>query len=257
MILPCFLLLPPASCSCLLHLPPLSFPLLQSPPPAPQHSIPMIIRNTACAVCVCLLVFVCAFVGEGQSGRRQSRVEPAAPVPTPTPEPTPKPKAEQKEPELIFLVGADRNRSYSMFPFTFYDAALSGCSNVLRRGSSAQVDVSDRDLPRGDAIKKAKSNAKTYVVLMELRADTMTGSQNSQSYDQLVLEYVVFSPLTAKIATSGRTYQNANRKGPVIVGPTGGGPSGVLYREQLLKRAGEEAGERILRSLHLSTPRTN
>jgi hypothetical protein len=197
---------------------------------------------------------VFSLVGEGQSGRRQTKVEPAAPIPTPTPEPTPKTKAEQKEPELIILVGADRNRSYTILPFTYYDAVLTGCASVLRRGSSAQVDVSTKDLPRGEAIKKAKGNAKNYVVLLELTADNMGSS--SQNYDQLILTYIVFAPGTAKIATSGRTYENANRKGPVIVGPTGGRTT-ALYRETLLKRAGEEAGERILRALHLNEPRTN
>ncbi|HSB29312.1 MAG TPA: hypothetical protein VLE19_15700, partial [Pyrinomonadaceae bacterium] len=76
-------------------------------------------------------------------------------------------------------------------------------------------------------------------------------------YDQIQLEYVVFAPGTAKIVTSGRTYQNASRKGPVVVGPTGGGSTSGLYREVLLKRAGEEAGDRILRALHLIVPTTN
>ena len=31
----------------------------------------------------------------------------------------------------------------------------------------------------------------------------------------------------------------------------------ALYREALLKRAGEDAGERILRALHLIAPKTN
>jgi len=39
--------------------------------------------------------------------------------------------------------------------------------------------------------------------------------------------------------------------------PTGGGSTSALYREALLKRAGEDAGERILRALHLIAPKTN
>jgi len=230
--------------------------MLQSHPPAPQHSIPMIIKNTICAVCVCLLILVFVLAGQGQSGRRQTRVEPAAPIPTPTPEPTPKAKAEKKEPELIILVGADRNSTYTMLPFTYYDAVLNGCASVLRRSSSAEVDVSQKDLSRGDAIKKAKSGTKNYVVLLELTVDNMGSYPSSQNYDQLILVYVVFAPGTAKVATNGRTYENANRKGPVVVGPTGGRTS-ALYRETLLKRAGEDAGERILRALHLNEPRTN
>lgn len=203
------------------------------------------------------LILACSFAAYAQSGRRQTKPAPAAPIPSPTPEPTPKPKTEAKEPELFFFVGADRNRSYSFYPNSYYDAVLSGCSEVLRRYSSAQVDVTVRELSRGEAIKKAKDSANTYTVLLELQEDAMSRSPGNSQYDQIQLEYVVFAPGTAKIVTSGRTYQNASRKGPVVVGPTGGGSTSGLYREVLLKRAGEEAGDRILRALHLIVPTTN
>jgi hypothetical protein len=203
------------------------------------------------------LILACSFAAYTQSGRRQTKPEPAAPIPSPTPEPTPKPKTEAKEPELFFFVGADRSRSYSFYPSSYYDAVLSGCSEVLRHYSSAQVDVTDRELSRGEAIKKAKDSANTYTVLLELQEDAMSRSPGNSQYDQIQLEYVVFAPGTAKIVTSGRTYQNANRKGPVVIGPTGGGSTSGLYREVLLKRAGEEAGDRILRALHLIVPTTN
>ena len=203
---------------------------------------------------VTLFLFACVFVGPAQSGRRQTKPPPAAPIPTPTPEPTPTPKTGQKEADIIFFVGVDRNRN-GYYPFSYYDAVLSGCSEALRH-SSAKVDVTDRDLTRGEAIKKSKENAKTYTVLLELSTTPMSGTTTRSSADEIELEYTVFAPGTAKIATSGRTYQNANRKGPVVIGPTGG-PSGVMYREVLLKRAGEEAAERILRPLHLTVPKTN
>lgn len=106
-----------------------------------------------------------------------------------------------------------------------------------------------RDLSRGEAIKKAKADQKTYVVHLVLSSRTMGGSQSS-GYDGLELEYTVFTPQTGKIATSGRTYQNANRSGPLIVGPSG--TTSAMYREKLLQIAGEDAGERILKALHLT-----
>ncbi len=202
-----------------------------------------------------LLLVLSASVTNAQSGRRQKTPEPAAPVPTPTPEPTPTPKSEQKEPEILIVVGADRNRTYEYIPSTFYDAALQGCAEALRN-SSAGVDVRFGDLRRGDAIKMAKGGVKTYVVVLELTAQTMTGSPTNTDYDKIDLEYVVFAPGTGKVATSGRTYPNGTGKGPVSVGlpRTNSG----LYREVLFKRAGEDAGERILKALHLDrAPRTN
>jgi hypothetical protein len=191
-----------------------------------------------------VILAFCALPIPAQSGRRQNKPAPAAPVPTPTPEPTPTPKKADKESQLLFFLGADRNDSYANFPFSYYDAALSGCASRLRAGSSAGVDVSQISVSRGDAIKKAKSETLAYVVQIKLTYDSM-----ARSYDEIMVEYVVFAPVSAKVVTTGRTYLNGNRTGPVIGGQTR--TSSMLYREQLLKLAGEEAGNRILKSLHL------
>ena len=193
-----------------------------------------------------MVVLLCAVSAYAQSGRRQTKPAPAAPVPTPTPEPTPVPKKEDKDPEMVFLVGADRQSSYSI-PFTFFDAIVRGCADRLKARSSAEVDIAPRELGRGDAIKKAKSDTKTWVVLMSLSYDTV-----ARSYDDVIVNYVVFAPETAKVVTTGRSYPNQGRAGPLIVGPTSRGPGG-LYREQMLRIAGEEAADRILKSMKLGT----
>ena len=194
---------------------------------------------------VVVILAFCSIPVQAQSGRRQNKPAPAAPVPTPTPEPTPTPKKADKDSQLLFFLGADRNDSYANFPFSYYDAALSGCASRLRAGSSAGVDVSQQSVSRGDAIKKAKAETIAYVIQMKLSFDSM-----ARSYDEIMLEYVVFAPTTAKVVTTGRSYLNGNRSGPLIVGPSTR-TTGMLYREQLLKLAGEEAGNRILKSLHL------
>jgi hypothetical protein len=167
-------------------------------------------------------------------------------VPTPTPEPTPAPKKTEKVSELLFFIGADRNDSQAMLPYSWYDWAVRGCADRLRAGSSAGVDITDKAFSRGEAIKKAKSETKSYVVLLNLKFDNMARTDT-----ELILEYIVFAPNTAKIVTQGRSYLAANRAGPVIVGPRSRGPNSDLYREQVLRRAGEDAGDRILKALHL------
>ncbi len=191
-----------------------------------------------------LLLAFCALSVQAQSGRRQVKLPPAAPVPTPTPEATPVPKKEVKN-ELVFFVGADRDSSYAQRPLGYYDAVLQGCASRLRVGSSADVEVSDHDVNRGEAIKKAKSETKAYVVWLNLTIDSM-----ARSYDDLVLEFIVYAPETAKLVTNGRSYLTGRRAGPVVVDPNPRRSSG-LYREELLKRAGEEAGDRIIKALHL------
>ena len=67
------------------------------------------------------------------------------------------------------------------------------------------------------------------------------------------MEFVVFAPQTGKVVTSGTAYSGGTRKGPIVVGPTRT-PGGPMYREQLLRRAGEEIGDRILKALNLDIP---
>ena len=137
--------------------------------------------------------------------------------------------------------------NYTSLPYSYYDAALYGCAERLRANSSARVDVTDKDFSRGDAVKRAKAEDKTFVVFMELTLDAA-----ARSYDDLIVEYIVFAPGTAKMLTNGRSYLRGQRAGPVVVNPPGSSTGG-LYREELLKRAGEDAAERILKSLHLNS----
>ena len=192
-----------------------------------------------------LVLALCVWSAHAQSGRKHAKPAPAAPVPTPTPEPTPTPKKAEKESTLLFYVGADRNDTFSTLPFTYHDAAVRGCVDRLRARSAGGVDVTDKSLSRGEAIKRAKSESGSYVVLLTLKLDTM-----ARSYDDLVLEFVVFAPGTAKVVTTGRSYTNGARTGPVVVGP-GRNPTSGLYREKLIELAGEDAGNRILKALHI------
>jgi hypothetical protein len=171
---------------------------------------------------------------------------PAAPVPSPTPEPTPIPKKEEKESELIFLVATDRHSGPITIPFTYYDAAQRGCADRLRSRSSADVDIAERDMSRGAAIERAKKEQRTYVVLLSIQFDTM-----SNTSDEIQLDFTVFEPTTARVVITGRSYLNANRKGPLIVNPTGR-VSG-LYREQFLRHAGEDVADRVLKKLNIAT----
>jgi hypothetical protein len=197
------------------------------------------------------LVAVCAISAAAQSGRRQPRTAPAAPVPTPTPEPTPAPKTEDKKSELGFIIAADRYTDMNSYPWSYFDAVMVGCAGRLRSASSATVDVAQNDMNRGEAIKKAKAEKTTYVVSIKLKLDNLGGSG---SYDDLEAEFTVFAPQTGKVVTFGTGYQNTNRAGPIVVGPKSRGSSGALYREQLLKRVGEDIANRILKVLNLDTP---
>ena len=159
-----------------------------------------------------LIIALCALSVQAQSGRKRTVPPPAAPVPTPTPEPTPTPKKSDEKDDLNFLLGADRQFSYVSLPYAFYDAALRGCAERLRAGSSATVDVSNKDLTRGEAVKRAKAETKSFVVLLTITAESMGSSS-----DELILEYMVLAPVTAKMVTGGRSYMSGRRAGPIVV----------------------------------------
>ncbi|HXC69057.1 MAG TPA: hypothetical protein VN644_03745 [Pyrinomonadaceae bacterium] len=199
------------------------------------------IRNLVIGV-LCLL-FIAVSV-QAQSGRRQVKPPPAAaPVPTPTPEPSPEAK-QKEEAELVFLVASERNSMYTNIPLYYYEVARRACGDRLRTRSTADVDVAERDMTRGEAIEKAKSAKKTYVVLLSLTFDNM-----SNNHEDVQLDFLLLEPMTAKVVLTGRAYLNSNRKSPVIINP--GRVSG-LYREQLLRDAGQEVADRILRKMKIS-----
>ena len=209
---------------------------------------------TVFSVVMALLVGFCCLTANAQSGRRKSNPTPAAPVPTPTPEPTPTPTPKRSDSDTTFLVAlSDRGTGFSYAPLQYYDAARNGCAERLREKTSLPVDTPQRELSRGEAIAKAKAAKTTYVVLISLIEDRMSASSNSSGYVEFEVDYVVFAPGTAKVLASGRTYESAMRKGPVSVGraPRSNYPA---YREAILRRAGEDAADRILKSLHLSDP---
>ena len=206
---------------------------------------------TVFGVSVALLVAFWCLTANAQSGRRQVKPPPVAPVQAPTPEPTPVPTPKRDENEMNFLVAAGERTAFDYAPITFSEAARNGCADRLRHRTSLAVDIAQREMTRGEAIKKAKAGKSTYVVLVSLVQDRMSAGSNGRY--EFEIDYVVFAPGTAKVMASGRTYENSVRKGPVSVGRPPGS-SLPTYRETLLRRAGEDAADRILKSLHLSDP---
>lgn len=205
----------------------------------------------AFGVSLALLVAMCSLFAYGQSGRRQTKPPAVAPVPTPTPEPTPEPKTQKDENEVAFVIGLGNQGAFGRYPITFVDAAARGCADRLRKGASASVSVSQSEMTRGEAIAKAKSEQTAYVVLITLIEDSMSANTGS-GYVEIQVDYVVFAPGTAKVLANGRTYENSSRRGPLVV-PRTPGSTLPTYREQSLRRAGEDAADRIIKALHLNT----
>lgn len=139
-------------------------------------------------------------------------------------------------------------------PSFLTSSAVKGCVDRLDAGPNVDVTVTHRDVSRGEAIKTAKAEKEAYVVWLKLGSDRMR-MDNQIDLNELYLEYVVYTPTTAKIAASGRTYPAGYGRGGVIMNPGGiPGRNSWPYMEQAIKQAGRAAGERILDALMAKLP---
>src|SRR5204863_8860070 len=78
------------------------------------------------------------------------------------------------------------------------DISREGCIRELREVPTLEIRE-ERNQTRSDAIKAAKADDQTNVVLIELRADNMS----SAGFD---LRYTIFEPKTAKVIGTGSGY---------------------------------------------------
>jgi hypothetical protein len=202
-----------------------------------------LLRTLAAGFAV-VLVLSYASGSLAQSGRRVRKSDPA-PVSTPEPEPspTPKPSSEKLKPRYTFLVGLDRYNGYANIPTYAYDGVLRSLVDRLDDSPAVQVGGTQSNMNRGDAIKMAKGEKEGIVVFVQLSYDAMrTTSQNTGILDDIVIDYSVFTPITAKVATSGRTYTAAQRNKGIVVGPR----TSTIYGDRYLNQAAQEAADRIL-----------
>ena len=168
------------------------------------------------------------------------------PLPVSTPEPTPPPSkpAEKPKAAFTFIIGMDRYGDFSRIPLYVSNGVLRTCASRLE---SVRVEVATRDLGRGDAILRAKSEKEAFVVWLQLVPDTFSGRAGSNDDPYNVnIEYIVLAPTTAKQVTSGRVFP-AYRKRGVILNPKNSGINGNYQ----LNQAAEETAERILSHFHI------
>lgn len=216
-----------------------------------RHSRTLAVSSFA-LIAACLLTALSEPTALAQSGRRLPKAA-ATPAPTPTPEPASTKPAENSKPALKLIVGADSGYIAGI-PSYLTSSAVRGCVDRLDAGPNVDVTVTHRDVSRGEAIKTAKSEKEAYVVWLKLGSDRMR-MDNQIELNELYLDYVVYTPTTAKIAASGRTYPAGYGRGGVILNPGGiPGRNNWPYMEQAIKQAGRAAAERILDSLMAKLP---
>ena len=151
------------------------------------------------------------------------------------------------------IVGAEPDMAFDNTGMLYVSIALDACAKRLDDSRTVEVQGVDRNMSRGQAIKKAKESGGAHVVWLHLRTDDM-GVQASSSGSDIFIEYVVYAPRTGKTVTSGRTSQGSGKSSSGIPGiPLPRNSAG--YREALIREAAEVTAERILSSLDLPVGR--
>jgi hypothetical protein len=199
------------------------------------------------------VMFSSASTHWAQSGRKVRKSTPA-PVsdPEPTPTPTPTPSSVKSKPRLMFLVGLDRYDSFANIPLYAYESVLRNLTDRLSDAPSVRVGGAQSDMGRSDAIQKAKAETEAYVVWIQIRDDSMNrDSRSSGNLDNIVIEYSVLAPTTAKQTTSGRTYTQSQRNRGILNPRTSS-----IYGDRYLNQAAQEAADRILAHFQIHAPST-
>jgi hypothetical protein len=193
-------------------------------------------------------------VAVSQSGRRLPNSKSAAPAPSPEPEaspsPTPRPEI---PPAFTMIVGAEPDMAFDNTAMLYVSTALDACAKRLDRPTSVEVQGVDRNMSRGQAIKRAKESSGAHVVWLHLRTDDM-GAQASSSGRDIFIEYVVYAP-GGKTVTSGRTSQGNGKSSSGIPGVSLPRNS-AAYREALIREAAEVTADRILSALDVPVGRS-
>jgi len=154
------------------------------------------------AVSLCLLLL--SAIAGGQSGRKQKKSDPPPPIqgvnqPDARVEPVPEvpsevPKEKDRRSIMVMTSMPDM-----LLPLYYADLARRGCLSEIR-DVARTIDLREAsNQNRSDAIKAAKNDDHTYVILMELEPDRF-GNSNVD------LRYTIFEPKTGKVAGMGSGY---------------------------------------------------
>jgi hypothetical protein len=199
---------------------------------------------------VLALLFFGAATVVAQSGRHLPRSSPSQ-SPEPQSAAIEKKLPQEEKISRTFIVGIDKFGSFASIPLSFYTTVLTTCAQRLDDAPSVNADIAQNDMSRGDAVNRAKAEKESYVVWLQLRPDTVSvDNRTPGDLSQIYIEYLVFAPGTAKLITSGRSFQQRGfGKGGVRVERPTSIPTGTPYNDYLLKQAASDAAEQILKAV--------
>lgn len=124
---------------------------------------------------------------------------------------------------------------------------MKGFIERLRKSSAFNIKV-EKQMGRGRASDIAKEQTEAYVAWLQFGSDRVTARSHDAS--DWYVDYVVFTPGTAKVKTGGRIYLRAYQRSVGVGGVPVGIPlppiDGRAAVETSLQQAGREAAERVM-----------
>ena len=203
-------------------------------------------------------LFLLSVTANAQSGRRST----AKTVTVPTvsgPKPVEKPpEPPAKDTRTSLVVTAEEQDMFSRIPYYLVGMVRDTCGDSLRKSPLLKVTIGATTMTSSEAVKRAKEEKEAYVVWLQLGSDYIDSGRTSttETPESLYIRFTIFTPVTAKIKASGRTYYNVTRNRGSVLGRIPGSRSTSVYSEYSLKQAALEAAERILSALKLNLPIT-
>jgi hypothetical protein len=191
---------------------------------------------------------------QAQSGRRAKGGSP--PPSTPKPVSTPaengkgsaKATAETEAQRLPLIITADEHAFESVYaPVNASNSILDGFVERLKKSSAFNLKV-EKEMGRGRASDLARKQTEAYLVWLHFGSDVVSARRHDEP--DYYLDYVVFTPATAKVKTEGKIYLRLYQRSASVGGvpvrlPVPQTDSRAAW-ESALKQAGSDAAERIM-----------
>ncbi|HEX8492519.1 MAG TPA: glycoside hydrolase family 16 protein [Pyrinomonadaceae bacterium] len=209
-----------------------------------RHEKNIVAENkTGRLLIACIISILCLLQATlAQSGRRQ-RKNASTPPPITTDNKTaddaqPKPPAKKSAPIATVIVGGDRLGTSIYIPPVYVDMAVKSCVDRFEKSSGIEAISGGGSMTRSMAKDRAKKESAAHVLWLELRVE-------DDGSNEVSISYLVLTPQTAKILTSGRVYLGSRSAGGGTVGVGVPSITGRLPLGYQIKEAGASVADRV------------
>ncbi|HYY57535.1 MAG TPA: hypothetical protein VE842_09385 [Pyrinomonadaceae bacterium] len=183
-----------------------------------------------------------------QSGRRRDKREASPPVVTNeavTERKADPPATNKPAPVATLIVGGDRFGSSLYILPGYVDEAVESC--MKRFKNSGLAVEAGGGMTRKEAIDRAKRQKDVHVLWLEIRVE-------DDGSDSASIGYMVLTPQTAKVLTSGRVYLGSSRIGTGGVGVSVPSIGGRMPLEYQLREGGRSVADRVMKVFQVEVP---